>query len=201
MTIAKQSQWRPNPRAFTLAELMLALSLAGLVGAAVLSMLSAFGSASSPRFSVRGPMVDRQVAALRVGAMLRSSARVLGASSDRVVLWIGDANADGVPSLSELRLVEYRRPSGEVWAFGVPASPSEPVYSLNSDFVSMVGGVAGDASFPGQVMLTGDTDWVLSFDTPDPKDARLVRVQITTQSDDGPSESKIVAGLRCSPNS
>src|ERR1043165_772003 len=101
MTIAKQSQWRPNPRAFTLAELMLALSLAGLVGAAVLSMLSAFGSASSPRFSVRGPMVDRQVAALRVGAMLRSSARVLGASSDRVVLWIGDANADGVPSLRD----------------------------------------------------------------------------------------------------
>lgn len=194
-------QQRTLIRGFTLVEVMLALVLASLVGVTILIMLQAVGSATEERFSMREPLVNRQVVSLRIGAVLRPSSMVLGADSERLVLWAGDANLDGVPNLSELRLVKYQPSAGQVWVYEASASlapGSDTAYTLGHNFVATADALAGSAEFPGQVLLGQVSAWDVILDTPDPHAAHTVRTRVTCQTESGQDSTVVISSLRCS---
>ncbi len=192
-------QWRRT--GFTLVETLLGLTLSALVGIAVMVMFMAVNTATEARFDVREAMVNTQAVALRIGASLRGNAMVLGTSADWVVLWKGDANLDGVPSLSELRAIEYDAAAKEIRVYQAPAGlppGSDTTYPLSTDFVALAEALTGTATFQGHAIVNNVSNWNVLLDASDPHAAHTARAQITVEAPAGSLFMNIISSLRCS---
>jgi type II secretory pathway pseudopilin PulG len=185
---------------FTLTEVVLALVLTGMIGLAVLLMLSGLSSATTTQTDVRRLGVKRQLAADRIGTRIRAASRVLGVSDGALVLWKSDANASGDPNLSELLLIRWESGSAEVLAYEAPIGLDpldDAEYELTENFVAIADGLAGSASFPGACMLRGVAGLSLLLDDADVQLARRVRVQADLEAEGGgTSTATFIASLR-----
>ena len=108
---------------FTLVETLLALAIASLVAAAALSMLVGVTWASETQHGARRASVKRQVAAARIGAIIRGGVMFLALADDELVIWTGDPNQNAAPDLSELRRVERDPDDQVIRALRTPGRP------------------------------------------------------------------------------
>ena len=186
---------------FTVIELLLAMAVSSMVGLVVVMMLMQSGTATDRQHDTRRASVQRQVATVRLGELMRETAMVVGTGSRHVVLWKQDVNGNGQPELSELRRIEWDDETGEVWVYESPPDLPESedeTYLLNPSVINdMTRLRSGTSKFPGQVRLTGITGWELALDDEgDILAARLLRLRVTLEQESGPDEATVVAALR-----
>jgi len=119
---------RSADKAFTLAELLMAVSITSIIALAVAAMATALGHAQSSTDSMREAIQSARIGVLRMGDTLRTSKLVTCASSDRLIAWTGDANDNDEINLSELVMFRYQPDDDtiEQWQILFPDSMPAP---------------------------------------------------------------------------
>lgn len=176
--------------AFTLVELILAMSCTALIAVAVGSILFAAARGTADTADQRALVLRQKMATARLGAALRGCRMVLQSGPDYVVLWVADRRPDGVPNVSELRRIERSPATGELvgYEFAPPAGwtaaqieAADAALALTDDFNAVTTALKSTGHFPGQSWATGVTAWSLAFNRPAVRDATLVSYRLTIQ--------------------
>jgi hypothetical protein len=184
---------------FTIAELLLGLSLFALVGLGVAMMLASLSSSTSDQHDLRQRMVTRQTSTLRLGSMIRSAAAVLDADSSQLVLWKGDADENLQVNLSEIRLVKWNPIAKSIVVIESPATLEDSLdesFDLESDFLAVANAHAGLESFAQSTLLDHVDGCGFTFDAPLVRDAELIRVDLSLDVEGQGESMSIVTALR-----
>ena len=124
---------------------MLATVGVSLMAVGITSMLTvvAYGTTSSR--DLRSLVVKQKAVSARINAAVRGARMILESGDGLAVLWIHDDNEDGLPCLSEIRLVEFNSDTGRIVSYkanlagvdqAVLAIVDTPL-ALDSDFVDL----------------------------------------------------------------
>jgi len=170
----------------TLVELLMALAITGLIGAALAAMLFAVAQGTSSRNDLRVMVVKEKVIEARLDAAVRASKKILAAGSNYVVLWMADGNNDSQVNVTELRRIEWNATAGTLSSYKsnlTPGAPSDTGYVLSSDFNSVTTTLKGTASFPSETWATQITAWTFTLsNNSNPQQATLVSYRGTLQA-------------------
>jgi hypothetical protein len=178
---------RPGRRAgpgTTLVELLLALTITSLIGAAIATMLFATSYGTSNQKEMRDVIVSNEVAATRLNAALRVSMRVLAKGDNYLVLWMADTRTNDEPDLSELRRIERNPATDELTSYRAPmglAEADDATYEMtNADFDAVTKALKGSPNFPGTVWATDVSAWTTTADAINPGACCFVGFQVKT---------------------
>jgi len=163
----------------TLVEMLMALAITGLIGAAIASMLTAVSYGTSDTRDIRSLVVKNKTLSARITANIRQSAQVLDAADGYVVLWTKDLNASGVPDLLELQRIELNTVSDELTSYTPDPVATDVAYVITDDFNAISTALITSGDLVGELWATGVAQWTVSVDTPDPLNAALVSFQLT----------------------
>lgn len=95
-----------RPGGFTLAELLVALTVSSIILAAVAALAYAVGSANDSTDDTERKQAQIRYSTLRVSELIRHCKLICFAGSDDFVIWSGDDNSDGQINSSEVVCVE-----------------------------------------------------------------------------------------------
>lgn len=98
---------RTNRKAFTLAELVLAIAVTSVVGLSVATVASALANAHRQTDTMRDSIQSGRSAMIHVGSAVRKAKLLVAKSADALAIWTGDANSDGAINVDELVLIRY----------------------------------------------------------------------------------------------
>ncbi|MHC4995679.1 MAG: PulJ/GspJ family protein [Planctomycetota bacterium] len=186
-------------RAMTLVELLIALGITVLIGAAVASMLVAVAYGSSSQKALRDTSVRLKLTSTRLDAAIRTSKMVLESGADYVVLWTDDTRGDDNPNLSEIRLIERESSTGRVFSYVAefPAgwteqqiADNDPAFTLGDDFAAITTALKAGSLFPSTRWGSDFDAWSMDFDHADPQQASLVSYRLTLVAPDDPDLSQ-----------
>ncbi len=201
MTLIRQTKSRRRS-AFTLPELLLAITIASAIGFAVLLILGGIAAATTGQADNRRANVRRQVAIARIGTLTRTSIMTLDHTANSLVLWGSDANLNGIPELSEIRLIWWDNAGDVIINYEAPAglAPGDDVsFTLTDDFSTITSALAGTVVFPGSTVIDQVSAWDVVLDELVPQSARQMRIEMTIENDHGPEPAVIIAALRAAP--
>jgi hypothetical protein len=154
---------------------------------------------TNDKFNARATLVSKQVVNLRLASSIRTATAVLATSQDTIVLWTSDANMNGVPNLSELRLIRYKPSTSEIIVYQASTTPAiDTAYTLADDYLTIASNLIAANSLPPTVILNHVAAWNIALDNANAKLARLARVRVTTSTPGGPETSTVIAALKCS---
>lgn len=94
-------------RAFTLPELVLAISITAVIGLAAAGVAAALSSAHAQTSEMSQSIQSARTAMMRLQTLARKARLAPNCSGSQAVLWTGDGNCDGHINLAELVYVEY----------------------------------------------------------------------------------------------
>ncbi|HET6428440.1 MAG TPA: hypothetical protein VFJ30_08525 [Phycisphaerae bacterium] len=100
--------------AFTLMELMLALSITSVIGLTVGSVAVALSHAQSHTDQLSESVQSGRGGLLAIESHVRKAKLVTAVETNGLVLWLGDANADGKINVDELAMISHDGDSREV---------------------------------------------------------------------------------------
>lgn len=164
----------------TLVEMLMALAITGLIGAAIASMLSAVTYGTSSSKDIRSLVVKNKTLSARITAAVRSSAQLLDADDGYVVLWTKDLNDSGQPDLLELQRIELDTDTDELTSYTPASGAVDVAYDIDTDdFDSVSTALIGSGDLEGALWATGVTQWTVDTDEADPLDAELISFQMT----------------------
>ena len=170
-------------RAMTLVELVMALAITAIIGVTIASMLSAVAYGTDTDHDVRRLSARGKTATLRLDAALRGCVLVLDGGDGWVVLWQQDLDGNGLPSLREIRLLEFTPPvagtEGHFDSCEATSNAPDTAYTLDADFDTITTALVGTANFPAERWANGVTGCVFAFDAGSTQSARLVSYQLT----------------------
>lgn len=164
----------------TLVEMLMALAVTGLIGAAIASMLAAVAYGTSSDRDIRSLVVKNKTLSTRITAAVRQSAQLLDADDGYVVLWTSDLNDNGQPDLLELRRIELDAGTDDLTSYTPDPSAVDVTYDIDTDdFDAITTALIASDDLLGELWATGVTAWTVTVDTADPLDATLVSFQLT----------------------
>jgi type II secretory pathway pseudopilin PulG len=163
----------------TLVEMLMALTITALIGAAIASMLSAVAYGTSSSQDIRSLVVKNKTLSSRITAAVRGSAQLLSAADGYVVLWTKDLNGSGVPDLLELRRIELDGSTDELTSYTPNPSAVDVVYAITDDFDAITTGLIGSGDLDGALWATGVSRWAITLDDVDPLAAGLMSFKLT----------------------
>ncbi len=167
-------------RGLTIVEMLMALAITGLIGAAIASMLTAVTYGTSSSRDIRSLVVKNKTLGARLSAAVRQSAQLLDAADGYIVLWTKDLNDSGAPDLLELRRIEWDGTTGELTDYTPDPTATDAAYDLaTDDFDAITTSLIGSDDLVGELWATGVTLWEVDLDAVDPQDAVLVSFQLT----------------------
>jgi len=167
----------------TLVELLMALAITALIGAAVASMLTAVTYGTDSSRDIRTLVVKNKTLSSRLTATIRQSAQLLDADDEYVVLWTKDLNASGAPDLLELRRIELDPVTDELTDYTPDPSATDVAYDLASDdFEAVTNTLITDGDLVGTLWATDVTGWEVDLDNADAQSAELVSFRLTLAS-------------------
>ncbi|MEM9345269.1 MAG: hypothetical protein AAGB26_01500 [Planctomycetota bacterium] len=161
-------------RGLTLLELLLALAGTAVIGTAVTAMLTGVAYGTTADKDMRSLITRQMALRARVEAEIRESRMVLDSGSDYVILWSGDSDDDGLPSKTEIQVIEYDAVMDRVMRYAPAALITDVGYALTDDFRTSTNSYKGDATFPGERWAEQITSLAISLDNIDPQSAKLV---------------------------
>jgi hypothetical protein len=180
-TLARHS---PQSHGITIAELVMSLTITVLIGVSIAAVVYASASTVSGQQATRTLMVSNEVSSLRINAALRSSSTVLARGNYYLVLWLGDRNGSGAPSLSEIQRIDLDPNTKQLWSFKAPANlapGNDTAYTVGStDFNAVTTALKGSANFPSTLWATGITGWTTTPAAADPNKLSYVGYQISS---------------------
>jgi len=183
-------------RGLTLVEMLMALAITGLIGAAIASMLSAVTYGTSSSRDIRSLVVKNKTLSARITAAVRESAQLLDAADGYVVLWTKDLNDSGVPDLLELRRIELDAVTGDLTEYTPDPAATDVAYALTDDFDAITTGLIGSGDLVGSLWATGVSQWAVTLDNADPQAAGLVSFRLTLGAGALSDESVCAVSLR-----
>ncbi len=172
---------------FTMVEVMIALAVTGLVGAAVSAMLVSVSYGTSSQADLRRISVKERVIAIRMNTAISSSKMILDQGADHLVLWMGDSRQNGLPDLSEIRRIDRDATTLQITSYIAPIDLSDAAntqYSFADDFDAVTLALRGTADFPGEIWATGVTAWSQARNQTNPQAATLLSYNLTLAGDD-----------------
>lgn len=170
--------FRSVARGLTLLELLLALAGTALVGTAVAALMGGVVYGTQADKDLRGLITRQMALRSRVEAEIRESRLILDAGSDYLILWSKDTDGDGVPSKTEIQLIEYDAANDRVMRYAPAPLIADATYALSDDFRTTTNAYKGDATFPGERWGENVTSMALTLDNIDPQLAKLVAMRI-----------------------
>ncbi len=164
----------------TLVEMLMALTITGLIGVAIASMLSAVAYGTDSSKDLRSLVVKNKTLSSRITAAVRSSAQLLDADDGYIVLWTKDLNESGQPDLLELQRIELDAGTDELTSYTPAGGAVDVAYDLDTDdFDAVTTALIGSGDLEGALWATGVSQWTIDIDEADPQDAGLVSFQLT----------------------
>jgi type II secretory pathway component PulJ len=149
----------------TVMELLLALGITAMVGAAVLAMLLVVAVGSEQNEEARRRNATARVISERIDAEIRSATAVLASDEHMLVLWMGDRRQNQKPNLSELRRIEWDPDSRQIRRYAAPADLAEAddtEYELSQDFAAITASLNQTPGFVGQTWAHEAAAWRIS---------------------------------------
>lgn len=163
----------------TLVELVLALAITGLIGAAIASMLTAVAYGSSSSQDLRRLVVQGKTLGDRLDAAVRAATLVLNADGSHLVLWTHDRDGNHAPSLHELRRIEHDPDAATLTAYSAAEDAPDLPYTLDHDFTGLTSALIATGHLVPEVWGTGVSGCTFATDENDAQDARLVSYRLT----------------------
>ncbi|MEM6504362.1 MAG: hypothetical protein AAF711_02740 [Planctomycetota bacterium] len=161
-------------RGLTLLELLLALAGTAVIGTAVTAMLTGVAYGTATDKDMRSLITRQMALRARLEAEIRESRMVLDSGGDYVILWSGDSDDDGLPSKTEIQVIEYDAVMDRVVRYTPAPLITDVGYQLTDDFRTLTDAYKGDATFPGERWAEQITSLTISLDSIDPQSAKLV---------------------------
>ena len=183
-------------RGLTLVELMIALAVTGVIGAAMVGMVSAVSAGTDEATDMRGVTVERKRVSARVGAAVREASMVLDASATELVLWTRDLDDDGLPGVHEIERIEFNSAEGRLDRYAADPALASESYELSEDFLLLTDGWIGAEQMLQEGWSTNVSALTWSLDDADPQAARLVSYRLTFTRGRLSDEMIGAAGLR-----
>ncbi|NBC11430.1 MAG: hypothetical protein GVY24_06795 [Planctomycetes bacterium] len=168
----------------TLVELLLAVAITTLIGAAIASMLAAVSYGTDSSKDMRSLVARNKAVNARISAAIRGSTMVLDQGAGFLVLWTSDADENGQPNLLEIRRLQYNANGQTFSSYTAPEGTGDVEYALADNFEAITDGLMGGAAFPQELWATRVAAWDLALDTPDPQTASLVSYQLELTAGD-----------------
>lgn len=171
----------------TLVELLLSMMMLAMIGAATASMLHAAAYGTQSNKDMREVVVRHKSIDNRIGAAIRSAARVLSVGDDHLVLWIYDVDGGGAPNLAEIRRIEWDEPSRQLLAYRAPDDldpANNTQYALSDNFDVLTSALRGGANFPETLWATDVVDWMITLNDVDAQQATMADYRVTIRTND-----------------
>ena len=162
-------------RAMTLVELLIAIAICALIGAAAVAMLSATAYGTTSSRSMSAVLVKSHAVNARIAAAVRRSVEVVAAGDDYIILWLADDNEDEARQYGELQLVEYDTDDETLRSYSNAADATD--FATASAFRT-----TAKASYTAEDWATGLTDISFTTDTA-PPGTTIVNYRITVHDD------------------
>ncbi len=169
----------PRQYGLTLVEMLMALAITGMIGAAIASMLTAVTYGTSSGRDIRTLVVKNKTLSARISAAVRESAQLLDAADGYVVLWTKDLNDSGVPDLLELRRIELDTATDKLTSYTPDPAATDVAYALTDDFDAITTALIDSGDLVGELWATGVAQWTVTLDNADPQAAELVSFRLT----------------------
>lgn len=191
--------------AFSLAEVIIGLTVTAVIGAAVAGMLYTTGRATENRRDLRQALIAAHALQQRLSACVNAARAFLAADAEQTVLWRSDPDANRAVNLGELGLIEYDDAAGEVRTYEVvwPQGWSQAqidaanvVYPADADFLAAaIQAKAGGLLVPS-VLSRKVTAGAIALDNATPQAARLATLRLTLTEGDLDYPLVMAAALR-----
>lgn len=146
---------RRGQNGFTLAELLMAMSVCALLATGVLSLLGGTLSAADYQHQMRGHAVRQTVLSERLGTVFRATAQVLFLDTETAVFWVGDRDMDGEVDISEVCVLVWDPVAGTLSKYDdadAIADSAEVGYAPATDFPALLTPLLGSSDLPGGVV-------------------------------------------------
>jgi hypothetical protein len=171
----------------TFAELVLAMAVTCIIGAAIAGMMTSVSTAASDHGLTRGALVGNAALSARYGSAVRGAKMVLANGTQYLVLWVSKSGQADQPQLSDLQLIEWDAVQQNLTSYKAPAdlSPADNAqYDLvATNFYTALGPLKGTTKFPGRLWATGVTGWTCWLNNADPRMARYASYRATLTQD------------------
>jgi len=187
--IARHSKAKHCRRGLTLIELLLALSITVIIGAAAISMLSAAAYGTSSSRELRSVASGAMALEARLADLIGHSEMVLTANDTMLILWVKDRDLNGTPSLYELCVIEFDTSdeSGR-GSLSIYENPSPPIadfdYQYDANFTTITNGLRSVGIYEKTKLKTDIASVKFELDHVDPQQALLVGYHIELRAGD-----------------
>lgn len=168
----------------TLVELMLATAGTAMIGAAIVSMLTAISYGTNSTKDMRALVIRHKALAARVTAAVRGSCMVLEADTDYLVLWAYDADESGTPDLLEIRRISYDAATDTVTSYVAVDGTTDVSYTFDTDFETTTDALISADTMAGSVWASGVSQWATSLNDDDEQAATLVSYEFQLTHND-----------------
>lgn len=101
-------------RGFTMVEVLMAVLILGVVGAAIGAFLSSVGSRGTQQLRLSDPAIEAVVAMRRLGTIAPNMRCVLLAEESRALIWMSDDNPNLAVNASEVGLLRFDPANAEL---------------------------------------------------------------------------------------
>ncbi len=112
--------------AFTLAELLMAMTIAVMIGMSVVMVTAALSNAQAGTDSMIEAISSGRYAMMSIDADVRKAGLITAVGSGEMVVWTGDENADEQINIAEVVLIQYDAGNQTVERLGVVFPDSMP---------------------------------------------------------------------------
>jgi len=175
----------------TLVELLIALTITGMIGVATAMMMVSVSYGTTSKQDMRG--INQRVTTIthRLNAAVRGSKMVLEAGDDYLVLWTADTRVDEGPNLSEIRLIErdpgthqlrsYTADFGAMTEAQIEAN--DTLYATSDDFAAVTDSLKSGSMFPATKWGDHVTEWICDFTAANVQAASLLEYRLTVNVD------------------
>ncbi len=123
-------QQRAAIRGFTLVELLIALSVSGIIMTAVATLAFALSSAYNSTEDTSEKQAQVRYTTLKINDLVRHSRLVCFLGSDDIALWSADKNSNNRINISELVYIEKGSGSDHLRIYKFPVSVTDPNINL-----------------------------------------------------------------------
>lgn len=188
-------------------ELMLAMSVAALVGAATVGMLNAVSVGVDSRYDHRTATIRAHHAQTRINAYVSPSRCMLHHDSNAIVLWLDDSRKNNAVNISEVRWLTYDAGDGELtahfvtfpeWMTDLHYAIYDRTYPASSDWMDLLDDYRShpQLNIGSTKLIDGLTTFTSQLDVGDAIDAQHVTFNLSFETRRGEFTTISAATIR-----
>ncbi|MHC4947248.1 MAG: prepilin-type N-terminal cleavage/methylation domain-containing protein [Planctomycetota bacterium] len=192
-------------RGLTMLELMLALTITGLVAAAISSTLGAMTRGITTRQDNRSVLIRGNAARVRLCAYIAPARALLEVAPESVVVWCHDARESGTVHATEVRWLVFDAANGvfEVQYVDFPDGWTQAAIDVadkelaaQADWWAILDQYAANGTISSFTLVDGLDAVAVSADSAAPCAAKHVSFDLTFRTDTGGELVRVPASLR-----